>query len=117
MRAHHETPPADAPPTTQGTDSEPWHENLARRLDSLRTRAALEEWPHWTAEDMSTVAEAAREIRAIPQALAQGMQEAFVTGREYGHREERLDELNREISLLSSLLAQYAWGRSGSREA
>jgi hypothetical protein len=117
MRTQQETPPAAAPPPARGTDSAPWHEDLAKRLDTLRLRAALEEWPGWTAEDAATAAEAAREIRAIPQALAHGMQEAFVAGREYGHREERLDELNREISLLASLLAQRAWGRSGSREA
>jgi hypothetical protein len=117
MRTQKEIPLAAAPPAARGTDSAPWHENLAKRLDMLRLRAAFEEWPGWTAEDTTTAAEAAREIRAIPQALAHGVQEAFVAGREYGHREERLEELNREISLLSSLLAQRAWGRSGSGEA
>jgi len=117
MRTQKETPPADALAGAQGTDSKPWHEDLAGRLDALRIRAAVEEWPRWTAEDTSAALEAAREIRAIPQALGEGMKTAFLAGREYGHREERLDEVNTEISVLSSLLAQQAWGRAGSREA
>lgn len=45
------------------------------------------------------------------------MQEAFVAGREYGHREERLDEINRDISVLASLVAQEAWGSGGAGNA
>ena len=117
MRTQNDTLRADASPAGEANESLPWQEDLARRLDALRMRADLEGWPDWTAADTSTAAEAAREIRAIPQALAEGMKEAFVAGREYGHREERLDEFNREISALSSLLAQQAWGGSGSGEA
>ncbi|HSH76204.1 MAG TPA: hypothetical protein VLA09_11015 [Longimicrobiales bacterium] len=85
-------------------------ERLAARLDSIAARAASERWPDWTDADAQVTTYAAREIRAIPEALAVGMREAFAVGREYGHREERLEEVQREADALSSFLAQQAWG-------
>lgn len=86
-------------------------EELAARLDSIVARASRQGWRGWTEEDARAVAAAAREIRALRQALAEGMREAFAIGREHGRGEELLDRLNREIEELSSRLARQAWGR------
>jgi hypothetical protein len=96
-----------------GEREESGFEDLAARLDAIRARAASEGWPAWTEEDAHVIATAAADIRTIPEALAEGMKQAFTAGREYGHREERLDEINRELVVLSRFLAQRAWGGGG----
>jgi flagellar biosynthesis/type III secretory pathway protein FliH len=117
MRTQRQRLTTEARPPSGAREESRWFEELATKLDRLRQRAASEEWSTWTDEDTATATAAAQEIRAIPEALAQGMKEAFAAGREYGHREGRLDELDEEIRLLSSLVAQQAWGGGGSGRA
>jgi hypothetical protein len=83
-------------------------EKLADRLDAIATAAPLGRW--LGRSDARAAATAARQIRAIPQALAAGMREAFDIGREYGHREVELAEIEQETTTLSTLLARQAWG-------
>jgi hypothetical protein len=107
-----DTPAADPDDAAEETLSDGF-EALAGRLEALAARAVAHAWAGWSETDARDVEAAASEIRAIPKALAQGMKEAFTIGREYGHREEALDDLNREIATLSNGLARQAWGRRG----
>lgn len=93
----------------------PSFEELAARLNAIASRAAEARWRGWTPEDTEAISMAAREIRAIPEALATGMKDAFKVGRQYGRGEEELADLNMEIDALSRKLAAQAWGggRSG----
>jgi len=104
-----DTPAADSDDTAEETLSDGF-EALAAKLEALASRAAAHAWSGWSETDTRDVEAAASEIRAIPKALAQGMKDAFTIGREYGHREEALDDLNREIAALSNGLARRAWG-------
>jgi len=106
----------DLPPSGHPAAGEPaseGFEELAARLEALAARAAAGACASWSETDTRALEAAAGEIRAIPHALARGMKEAFALGREYGHGEEALDELDREIAELSSNLARQAWGRRG----
>jgi hypothetical protein len=105
-----DVPSAEPGHPTDAAATSPGFEELAAMLEAITTRAEAHGWPGWSEMDARVLEAAAREIRAIPEALARGMNEAFSIGREYGHGEEALDELNREIAELSSSLARQAWG-------
>jgi hypothetical protein len=83
-------------------------EELADRLDAIATAGPLGRW--LGGADARVAADAARQIRAIPAALATGMREAFAVGRAYGHREVQLAEIAVETRALSTVLARQAWG-------
>lgn len=91
-------------------------EDLAARLRAIIRRASAEQWPGWTEEDAHAITAAVREIEAVPEALEQGMREAFAIGREYGHGEDVLAALNREIREASARLARQAWSGGGARD-
>jgi hypothetical protein len=111
-----DAPPAE-PERSPDADVGLAFEELAARLDAVVRRAEAERWSGWSEADGEALEAAAREVRAIPAALARGMNEAFTLGREYGHGEEALDELDREIAELSSDLARQAWGGRGAGRA
>jgi hypothetical protein len=83
-------------------------EELADRLDDIAKRAGVSRWLDHT--DAGVAAAAAHHIRAIPEAVAASMREAFDIGRAYGHREVELERITREIHDVSHLLARQAWG-------
>ena len=83
-------------------------DELADRLDDIATGARSGRL--LGRRDAQIAATAARHIRAIPEALAAGMREAFVVGREYGHREVDLADRATRSRSASTSLARDAWG-------
>lgn len=83
-------------------------EELAERLEALAARGPLGR--RMGLADARIAAAAARHLRAIPKALAAGMEEAFAVGREYGHREVQLADHVLEATALATTLARRAWG-------
>jgi len=107
--------PQEGPSESGATKSELENEeleSLAARLRELirRSRAAGREGGRLRPEDLSVLASAAQAIERIPDALRQGMQNAFELGREHGRKEELLTRLEREIAEESARVGREAWG-------
>jgi hypothetical protein len=93
---------------TQVTNVASELEELAARLEEMASRRSPSRALGWS--DARVAVAAARNIRAIPEALAAGMEQGFALGRELGHREVELAVQASESGSYANVVARQAWG-------